>query len=285
MAAVVGEAELVDLDHAFGANRAFPPGHRSGEHAVDVGVGLLGKPSHVAEHRGNRQVWFQVVVAVRWLGEGGFGGRCDIWIWVGRGSCCTFRREWRAGVPQGIRPGTGVPFMPFILRVECHGDAPQHRLALIDIRGGRLAAARADQVLEPPAALQSVIDCGDQRRPPRAGLDGLASRSPGPACTAPSRNSASNFLRFSGMTLLIVDASTVRGEPQRTVPHPGHEQCFTGTKGSSRIEVCALPTGKGTQLSIMVRHAGSRRIVRKAQRTVSRSRLAAGLRSAFRQCD
>src|SRR5215217_3823962 len=32
--------------------------------------------------------------------------------------------------------------------------------------------------------------------------------------TAPSRNSASNFLRFSGMTLLIVDASTLRGELQ-----------------------------------------------------------------------
>ena len=69
MAAEVGEAELVDLDHAFLADRAFPPGHRSGEHAVDVGVGLLGRPSHVAEHRGNRQVWFEVVVAIRWVSE------------------------------------------------------------------------------------------------------------------------------------------------------------------------------------------------------------------------
>jgi hypothetical protein len=36
-----------------------------------------GGPGHVTEHRGNRQVWFQVVVAIRWLSEGGFGGRPD----------------------------------------------------------------------------------------------------------------------------------------------------------------------------------------------------------------
>jgi hypothetical protein len=46
--------------------------------------------------------------------------------------------------------------------------------------------------------------------------------------TAPSRNSASNFLRFSGMTLLIVDASTLRGElhshqlPAIVTDHRGH---------------------------------------------------------------
>jgi len=78
VAAEVGEAELVDLDHPFLADWAFPPGHRSGEPAVDVGVGLLRGPSHVAEHRGNRQVWFKVVVAIRWLGEDGFGGRRHI---------------------------------------------------------------------------------------------------------------------------------------------------------------------------------------------------------------
>ena len=114
MAAEVGEAELVDLDHAFLADRAFPPGHRSGEHAVDVGVGLLGGPGDIAEHRGDRQVWFEVVVAIRWVSEAGFGGRRDIWIWVGRGGCCTFSGEWRAGVPQGIRPRAGVRFMPFV---------------------------------------------------------------------------------------------------------------------------------------------------------------------------
>ncbi|MDN4171316.1 hypothetical protein QWY28_00005, partial [Nocardioides sp. SOB77] len=32
--------------------------------------------------------------------------------------------------------------------------------------------------------------------------------------TAPSRNSRSYFFRFSGISILIVDASTVRGEPQ-----------------------------------------------------------------------
>ncbi|MET9202427.1 hypothetical protein, partial [Gordonia sp. NPDC003585] len=31
--------------------------------------------------------------------------------------------------------------------------------------------------------------------------------------TAPSRNSRSYFFRFSGIVLLIIDASTVRGEP------------------------------------------------------------------------
>src|SRR3954468_11800503 len=32
--------------------------------------------------------------------------------------------------------------------------------------------------------------------------------------TAPSRNSRSYFFRFSGISILIVEASTVRGEPQ-----------------------------------------------------------------------
>ena len=31
-----------------------------------------------------------------------------------------------------------------------------------------------DEVFEPPAALQCVIDCGNQRRPPGAGLEGCA---------------------------------------------------------------------------------------------------------------
>jgi hypothetical protein len=44
---------------------------------------------------------------------------------------------------------------------------------LIDISRGRAATARAEEVFEPPATLQSVIDCGNQRRPPRAGLEGL----------------------------------------------------------------------------------------------------------------
>ena len=36
--------------------------------------------------------------------------------------------------------------------------------------------------------------------------------------TAPSRNSRSYFFRFSGISIAIVDASTVRGEPQSGVP-------------------------------------------------------------------
>jgi hypothetical protein len=75
--AEVGEAELVDLNHALLADRAFPPGHCSGEHAVDVGVGLFGRPGHVAKHRGNRQIWFEVGVGNRPVRDRDFGRRSD----------------------------------------------------------------------------------------------------------------------------------------------------------------------------------------------------------------
>ena len=61
----VGEAELVDLDHAVLADRAFSPRHRSGEHPSDVGVGLLGRAGNVAKHRGDREVCFDVAFVVR----------------------------------------------------------------------------------------------------------------------------------------------------------------------------------------------------------------------------
>jgi len=71
----------------------------------------------------------------------------------------------------------------------------------------------------------------------------------------------------------------------RLKPHAGHEQCFSGAKGASLIEVCAIPTGVRTQLNIVAFHPASRRAVTKAQRTVSRSGLSAGLRSAFHACN
>jgi len=77
VASEVGEAVLVDLDHAVLADRAFPPGHGSGEHPGDVGVGLLGWAGNVAKHRGNREVCFEVAFVVRRVGEGGCGGCPD----------------------------------------------------------------------------------------------------------------------------------------------------------------------------------------------------------------
>ncbi|MGN7778851.1 serine/threonine-protein kinase [Mycolicibacterium sp. 22603] len=71
----------------------------------------------------------------------------------------------------------------------------------------------------------------------------------------------------------------------RVKPHPGHEQCFRGAKGTSLLEVCAIPTGIRTQLNIVACHAASRRAVQKANRTVPRSGLSAGLRSAFHACN
>lgn len=70
----------------------------------------------------------------------------------------------------------------------------------------------------------------------------------------------------------------------RIRPHTGHEQCFTGAKGSSNIEICSLPNQTHSRLAIVARHAISKREIVKAQRTVTRSRLPAGLRSAFHAC-
>ncbi|MBP2455161.1 protein kinase domain-containing protein [Mycolicibacterium lutetiense] len=50
----------------------------------------------------------------------------------------------------------------------------------------------------------------------------------------------------------------------RIKSHPGHEQCFSGTKGTSILEVCAIPTGVRTQLIIVACHSASRRAVTKA---------------------
>jgi hypothetical protein len=73
----VGEAELVDVDHAVLADRALPPRHRSGEHTSDVGVCLLGRTGNVAKHRGNREVCFDVAFVVRRVSGRGCGGCPD----------------------------------------------------------------------------------------------------------------------------------------------------------------------------------------------------------------
>lgn len=102
--------------------------------------------------------------------------------------------------------------------------------------------------------------------------------------TAIARDPGHRFLSAAAFDAALGGRTLPVREWTRTVPHPGHEQCYTGTKGVSRLEVCAVPTGKRTQLSIVVQHAGSGRVVRNAGLTVSRSGLAAGLRSSFRQC-
>lgn len=80
-----------------------------------------------------------------------------------------------------------------------------------------------------------------------------------------------------------------RSQPARewtqVQPHPGHAQCFIGTKGSSCIEVCAIPTNVRTQLDVVARHSASRRAVKTAQRTVSKSGLSSALRSSFHSCN
>ncbi|WP_366933956.1 serine/threonine-protein kinase [Brevibacterium renqingii] len=70
----------------------------------------------------------------------------------------------------------------------------------------------------------------------------------------------------------------------RTVPHSGHEQCYSGAKGESVIEVCVHPEST-SRVRITGQHASSARRVRKAERTSSRRNLATALRSAFRACN
>jgi hypothetical protein len=99
VASEVGEAVLVDLDHAVLADRAFPPGHGSGEHPGDVGVGLLGWAGNVAKHRGNREVCFDVAFVVRRVSGRGRGGRPDRGSSVGCGSYGAFRGGRLTGLP------------------------------------------------------------------------------------------------------------------------------------------------------------------------------------------
>lgn len=71
----------------------------------------------------------------------------------------------------------------------------------------------------------------------------------------------------------------------RVVAHAGHEQCFVGDKkGASQLQVCAIPTGRMTQVQIVVSHSGTGRAVNKASRNSSRGGLPAALRSAFNAC-
>lgn len=64
-------------------------------------------------------------------------------------------------------------FILFVLRVQCHCDVPDHGLARVDSRRGSAVRGGAEKVFEPPTALQSLINCCDQCRPPWAGLKGF----------------------------------------------------------------------------------------------------------------
>jgi hypothetical protein len=68
-----------------------------------------------------------------------------------------------------------VRVMRFVLRygVQCHRDAPHHGLAPVDSCRVRAAGGCAEEVFEPPTALQSLIDCCGQRRPPGARPEGF----------------------------------------------------------------------------------------------------------------
>jgi serine/threonine protein kinase len=70
----------------------------------------------------------------------------------------------------------------------------------------------------------------------------------------------------------------------RFSPHPGHEECYSGAKGRSVIEVCVEPVS-ASRVGITARHKRSGRRVRRAERTSYRTALPSSLRSAFRACD
>lgn len=100
-----------------------------------------------------------------------------------------------------------------------------------------------------------------------------------------ARDLAERYPSADALDSALGGRSQATREWTRVQPHNGHEQCFIGTKGSSCIEVCAIPTGVRTQLKVIAQHAGSRRAVRAAQRTVSRSGLSSALRSSFHSCN
>ena len=71
----------------------------------------------------------------------------------------------------------------------------------------------------------------------------------------------------------------------RVVPHAGHAQCFVGDKkGGSQLKVCAIPTGRMTQVQILTSHAETGRAVNRATRNTTLAKLPAALRSAFSAC-
>jgi hypothetical protein len=100
VAAEIGRGELVDLEHAFSADRAFPPGDSPGEHAGDVGIALLGRSGDVAKHRRHRQVRFEPAFVHLPLSDIDSGGRRDGLL--ERGSWCVLVACRRIGAGQVI---------------------------------------------------------------------------------------------------------------------------------------------------------------------------------------
>ncbi|OZC78010.1 hypothetical protein CH251_04975 [Rhodococcus sp. 06-462-5] len=100
-----------------------------------------------------------------------------------------------------------------------------------------------------------------------------------------ARDSVERYASAAALDSALGGRSLPAREWNRVQPHTGHEQCFSGTKGHSCIEVCAIPTGVRTQLNIIARHAASHRAIKAAQRTVASSGLPAALRSAFHACN
>jgi serine/threonine protein kinase len=100
-----------------------------------------------------------------------------------------------------------------------------------------------------------------------------------------ARDPADRYPSAAALDSVLGGRSLPAREWTRVKPHTGREQCFVGTKGSSCIEVCAIPTGVRTQVRIAARRSTSQRSVTAAERTVPRSGLPAGLRSAFSACN
>ena len=83
-------------------DRAFPPGDGSGEHTADVGIGLLGRPGDVVEHRRHRQVRFEPALVHLVLSGIDVGGGRDGWFILERGSSQALVACRRIGVGQVI---------------------------------------------------------------------------------------------------------------------------------------------------------------------------------------
>lgn len=68
----------------------------------------------------------------------------------------------------------------------------------------------------------------------------------------------------------------------RVAPHDGHDQCFVGIKVNSKIEVC-VHSESASRVQILANSSPSGRRVRRGERSSTRRKLSADLRSVFRE--
>ena len=156
LAAEVAQSQLVDLDHPVAADRIFLPGHRPGEHPLDVRVTLLRRPGDATDQGRDRQVRLHPVPIRRAAKDGsrtgGSGG--DV---VADAEGDLHRR--RLGVVPGRQRGGAKGRLAQLVGGHWVGqqrDAPNQRLGCIH-RPGIWHAGGSEKVVEPPAALQAAL--------------------------------------------------------------------------------------------------------------------------------